>query len=204
MLPGDTVPEKPQEPPEKKGFGPYFWDKVFVPLLLVLVSGFLIFGFQERSKREQKKRDDEISHEQKIRDEAISSAKVNTEILVKQRVVLMEAVGAYLHLLEDIGDEGIPTAEESSEMHKLRKNIEVAIKTIYPMSKNIKEEAAPFIKAIRKPLIELTQKRSREEITTMSNDILTNYLNFLEKLKRTTMSKVREEIEKAEKELCNK
>jgi hypothetical protein len=189
----EPAPEETPSQSDEKGFLrrslDYFWDKIFDKLLLIIISGVIIFLYQEHSK-----------HSQKIRDESIAAARIYTEILIKQRAILMETIGEYMQLLEELTDRGIATKEDLIILRSLRKKVLVVLNTLYPIDENIKKYADPLKKAIEKPSIDLTRKRSKEYIQQISDKILTSYLNFLEELGKLTRKKVKDEIEKAEKE----
>ncbi len=197
MTPDESPPQEASGASEKKGFisrgCAYFWDKIFDKLLVILVTGIVIFLYQEHLK-----------HEQKNRDEAVATARIYTEIIIKQRVILMEAIGGYMQLLEELEDRGIATPENIKTFRDLRKKVLGVIRTLYPLDQNIKKYAVPLIKATEKPSINLMQERDKDYIRGMSGDILQNYLVFMEELRKITINKAKEEIDKAEQELKKK
>jgi hypothetical protein len=200
----DHSPEEGQRHSEKKTFLSnifrYFFDKIFGPLFVVLISGVIIFYYQENSK-----------HEQKIQDEAIASAKVSTEILIKQRGILMETIVEYMQLLAEIKDKGIANADDQKNFRILRKKVDVALNTLYPMIvtlypkdiniKNYSDAANNFRNSTLRPSKDLSQRRSKEYIEGISWGLFNNYLSFMKEIDGVTRKIIKDEIEKAGKEL---
>jgi hypothetical protein len=193
MTSGDASLEEGQRHSEKKSFWSkiigYFFDKMFGPLFVVIISGVIIFFYQE-----------DVKHKQKIRDEAIASARKSTEMLIKQRGILMDAMVGYMQLLDEIVDKGIANSDDLKQFRKLRKAVNVAIDTLYyPTNVNNVKCAVSFREAIERPSIDLVQRRPKKYITKMSKDILDSYLPFMEELGRITRQRVIKENQEAEK-----
>jgi hypothetical protein len=192
---------KPVEESVKKGFisrfkgfisrfKDYFWDKICDKLLVIIITGIIIFVYQEYSK-----------HQQKIQDDAVAAGRIYSEIISKQRIILSDAIIEYIQVLGDLEDIGKANRETLAKFRNLRIKVLVVAYTLYPLDDRIKKSFEPLIIATEKASTELTQKRGREYIKNISNDILQSYLNFMEELRKITINIVEKEIIIAEKEL---
>lgn len=207
MKPGDDVrmiPQEQEKEPTKQGeevvppsgameesgwqkLKYYFWDKLSDKLILLILSGVVIFGFQQT-----------FQHGQKVRDDAAAVAKIQTEILVKQRGFLMEAMGEYFQLLKDLEDFGRAEGEKAEELGALRKKVMVVVHTIDPIDERISKSAEPLLQKMNEISQELpTKNHEPEEIQGMSKDIRKKYMTFLIELGEITKEVIIKESGKA-------
>jgi hypothetical protein len=164
----------------------FFWDKIAGSVVLLLLSGGVVFLFQQH-----------YQYNQKEREEAAAVSRIQTEILVKQRGVLLETMGQYFQLLEEFKDRGSGQADMVEELRKLRKKVLVGLYTIDSIDKRIKKEAEPLLQAMNKVSTDLVTKNPEpEEIQKMSEKVREIYLHFLGKLGEITKEVVIRESRK--------
>lgn len=141
-----------------------------------------------------------VNNTQKIRDEAAAITKINTGILITQRDNIMENMHKYLRLVEDVKFFGQAEKEQKRSLTGLRREISVSVFNIAVVYPEISTQAQPFLTSINEMNMMLKEDISaREEIETKEEEVLKNFKDLLQFLRKLTIKTIWDEFNDAHK-----
>jgi hypothetical protein len=137
-----------------------------------------------------------LDHKYKqLLEERLSVSKIVTGILIKQRNDLIECMGKYFLLLDQIRPQGKPNQTQIDQLAQIKYDINLVIFTLSPINNKIGESAQPLIESINYTNRELPRiNHIPQEIDEFAKKTQKNYMAFLETLREITKDTVKREF----------
>jgi hypothetical protein len=135
-------------------------------------------------------------------EERLSVSKVHTEILLKQRNALIESMGKYFLLLDQIRPQGKPNGTQIDQLEQIRYGIDLILFTLRPIDEKIEISSQPLKASINKTNQELGRIfHYPQEIDNFVNLIQKNYMPLLDTIRIVTVDTVKKEFKSVKFEL---
>jgi hypothetical protein len=127
---------------------------------------------------------------------SLSLAKINTDILVKQRNSLIETMGEYFYIIDEIRPNGKADTDQMKTLIQLKEKVIVLIFTVEPIDEQkIEKTGKLFLESILSLNSRLAEgkKIQPECLDCYAKTIRDNYMGFLQTLREVTLDTVKKE-----------
>jgi hypothetical protein len=144
-----------------------------------------------------------LDHKYKqLLEERLSVSKIVTGILIKQRNDLIECMGKYFLLLDQIRPQGNPNETQIDQLEQIRYEINLIVFTLRPIDKRINMSSQPLIVSINKANREMARVfHYPQEIDNFANLIQGKYMALLNTMRVVTVDTVKKEFKSVKFEL---
>lgn len=144
-----------------------------------------------------------LDHKYKqLLEEQLSVSKIVTGILIKQRNDLIEYMGKYFLLLDQIRPQGSPNETQIDQLGQIKYEINLIVFTLRPIDERINMSSQPLIASINKANQELARVfHYPQEIDNFANLIQKNYMALLDTMRIVTVDTVKKEFKSVKFEL---
>jgi hypothetical protein len=163
------------------------WLSLIDKIIIGVIAGIIALHFQQKADKSKK-----------LFDESMAVSKIYTEIYVKQRKSLTDAMEDFFSFIENVRSKSEPSEDEIQQFQKLRYKFNVIFEILAGDDPSIMGPGDHFINSINQMSDILTDStKGIDEIKEQRKLIQQHYSAVLDKLEDLTRKKVKEEFEAA-------